>query len=150
MYVQYPSFFCNAGGSVSISRNLCAQLSQGNVSFMSSFWQKTTAYPFIRHISLLLRPLPHMYVFMWKWRLLCSFSPSVHTQTLIQWRLSKTETFENAALSCGRAKTETFENGVDLKTYTCGRSLSVQLRQIFTFNFVFFYPVLTGIPTICF
>ena len=39
-------------------------------------------------------------------------------------RLSKTETFENAALSCGRAKTETFENGVDLKTYTCGRSLS--------------------------
>ena len=42
-------------------------------------------------------------------------------------RLSKTglkvETFENAALSCGEAKTETFENGVDLKTYTCGRVL---------------------------
>ena len=35
------------------------------------------------------------------------------------------ETFENVALSCGRAKTETFENGVDLKTYTCGRSLTV-------------------------
>ena len=34
-----------------------------------------------------------------------------------KWRLSKTETFENAALSCGWAKTETFENGVDLKTH---------------------------------
>ena len=31
-----------------------------------------------------LRPRPHVYVFMRKRRFFCSFSPSVHTQTLIQ------------------------------------------------------------------
>ena len=48
-----------------------------------------------------------------------------------KWRLSKTETFENAALSCGRAKTETFENGVDLKTHTCGgRGLRKSISEL--------------------
>ena len=50
------------------------------------------------------RPRPHVYVFMRKRILFCSFSPSVHTQTLIQrFRkspfLSKTETFENGVES---------------------------------------------------
>ena len=80
------------------------------------------------------RPRAHVYVFMRKRRLFCSFPPSVHTQTLIQ-RFRKTglkvETFENAALSCGRAKTETFENGVDLKTHTCGgRGLRKSISEL--------------------
>ena len=52
-----------------------------------------------------------------------------------KWRLSitglKVKTFENAALSCGRAKTETFENGVDLKTPTCGRGFGFTELQTY-------------------
>ena len=84
------------------------------------------------YLSDLRRPRPYMYVFMRKRILFCSFTSSIHTQTLIQcFRKSpfspKTETFENAALSCGRAKTETFENGVDLKTYVWTWSLNYRM-----------------------
>ena len=48
----------------------------------------------------------------------------------------KVETFENAALSCGRAKTETFENGVNLKTHTCGLRIRVSfIRPFFASRF---------------
>ena len=50
-----------------------------------------------------LRPRPHVYVFMRKRRFFCSFSPSVHTQTLIQ-------RFRKSPFS---PETETFENGFE-------------------------------------
>ena len=62
-----------------------------------------------------LRPRPHVYVFMRKWRLFCSFSPSVHTQTLIQKTGLKVETFENGDFRKRCVVVWTGENG-DLKT----------------------------------
>ena len=72
---------------------------------------------------------------VWKWRLsktglkVETFENGLESgdfrKRVWKWRLSKTEIFENAVLSCGRAKTETFENGVDLKKHTCGRGLKM-------------------------
>ena len=64
-----------------------------------------------------LGPRPHVYVFMRKWRLFCSFSPSVYTQTLIQ-------RFRKSPFS---PETETFENGFESGDFR-KRRLSKTLR----------------------
>ena len=64
------------------------------------------------------RPRPHVYVFMRKRRLFCSFSPSVHTQTLIQ-------RFRKSPFS---PETETFENGFESGDFR-KRRLSKMLRS---------------------
>ena len=64
-----------------------------------------------------LRPRPHVYVFMRKWRLFCSFSPSVYTQTLIQ-------RFRKSPFS---PETETFENGFESGDFRKRRLLKTVL-----------------------
>ena len=74
-----------------------------------------------------LRPRPHVYVFMRKRRLFCSFSSSVpHANAYSAFSkvfvFTESGDFRKRVWKWRLSKTETFENGVDLKTYTCGRS----------------------------